>query len=81
MLIYISFTLVTHGIFGLTPKGQMSMWRPKKTSGHVIVNVIFYLIKVIFLMCVQKHIPHVVHFSSWHSNSGLKRYSGKIELF
>jgi hypothetical protein len=25
----------------LTPKGQMSMWRPKKTSGHAIVNVIF----------------------------------------
>jgi hypothetical protein len=26
---------------GLTPKGQMPMWRPKKTSGHAIVNVIF----------------------------------------
>jgi hypothetical protein len=25
----------------LTPKGQMSMWRPNKTSGHMIVNVIF----------------------------------------
>jgi hypothetical protein len=36
---------------------------------------------VTFLMYVEKHIPHVAHFSSWHSDSRLKRYSGKRELF
>jgi hypothetical protein len=25
----------------LTPKGQMSIWRLKKMSGHAIVNAIF----------------------------------------
>jgi hypothetical protein len=41
----------------------------------------FYLIVVTFLMYVEKHIPHMAHFSSWHSNSRLKRHSGKHELF
>jgi hypothetical protein len=49
--------------------------------GHAIVNAIFYLIVLTILMYVEKHIPHVVHFSSWHSNSQLKRYSEKCELF
>jgi hypothetical protein len=41
----------------------------------------FYLIVVTFLMYVEKHIPHVAPLSSWHSDSRLKRYSGKLELF
>ena len=48
---------------------------------HVIVNAIFYLIMVTILMYVEKHIPHMVHFSSWHSDSQLKRYNEKCELF
>jgi hypothetical protein len=32
-------------------------------------------------MYVQKHIPHVAHFSSWHFDSQLKEHSGKHELF
>jgi hypothetical protein len=59
----------------------MSIWRPRKMFGHAIVNAIFYLIVLTILMYVEKHIPHVVHFSSWHSNSQLKRYSEKCELF
>jgi hypothetical protein len=50
-------------------------------SGHAIVNATFYLIVVTFFKCVVKHIFHVAHFSSWHSNSQLKKYSGKRELF
>jgi hypothetical protein len=32
-------------------------------------------------MYIQKPILHVAHFSSWHSDSQLKRYSDKHELF
>jgi hypothetical protein len=37
--------------------------------------------KIEGILGVKKHIPHMVHFSSWHSDSRLKTYSGKHELF
>jgi hypothetical protein len=35
---------------------------------------------VTFLMYVEKYFLHVAQFSSWHSDSQLKRYSGKPEI-
>jgi hypothetical protein len=31
-------------------------------------------------MYVEKHVLHVAHFSSWHSDSRSKRYSGKSDF-
>jgi hypothetical protein len=41
----------------------------------------FYLIMVIFLMYVEKHIPHVAHFFSWHPCHNKKDMMGNVNCF
>jgi hypothetical protein len=42
----------------LTPKGQMSIWRPRKTSSHAIVNAIFTWSRWHFTVCWKAHLAH-----------------------
>ena len=56
----------------LTPKGQMSMWSPTKTSNHTIVNVIFTWLGWYF-KCMFKNT-----FRTWHTfPNGIPTHSQK----